>query len=160
MSAGGASGGNTAGSTPTSYHGSAGSTGGVVGGKGVVPIAAAPPKNTPGPGAASLPRTITVSSKRQRRSSKSAGGDQATAGMDIDSPENSTGSNEAARSLGSSHGLSSMPTPANMGLTNGFGMTQRNIGGPGMVGMPGAQAVGSGAAASGPQEWEWLTMSL
>ncbi|KAK0733626.1 hypothetical protein B0T26DRAFT_633827 [Lasiosphaeria miniovina] len=145
-----ASGGNTAGSTPTSYHGSAGSSSGVVGGKGVVAIAAAPPKNVPGPGAASLTRSATMGSKRQRRHSKSAGGDQSSSGMDIDSPENSTGSNEAARSLGSSNGFPTMQsTASSMGLTNGFGITQRSVVGPGMMSMP-----------TGPQEWEWLTMSL
>jgi GATA-binding protein len=158
-----ASGGNTAGSTPTSYHGSSGSAGGV-GGKGVVPIAAAPPKNTPGPGAASFPRSIAMGSKRQRRHSKSAGGDQTSSTMDIDSPENSTGSNEAARSLGSTNGFAGMPTtPGNLGLANGFGMTQRPMVGPGMMGMPGGPPgamMGPGGTGAGPQEWEWLTMSL
>ncbi|KAJ9155220.1 GATA zinc finger [Pleurostoma richardsiae] len=139
-----ASGGNTAGSTPTSFHGSAGSSTGVVGGKGVVPIASAPPKATPGPGAASMPRSVNMGSKRQRRHSKGAA--DVMGGMDIDSPENSTGSNEAARSLGSSNGFPGM-TPGNLGLANGFGMTQRPMVGPAMMG-------------AGPQEWEWLTMSL
>ncbi|KAI1110355.1 hypothetical protein F5Y14DRAFT_455090 [Nemania sp. NC0429] len=169
----GGSGGNTAGSTPASY---AGSTTGAVGGKGVVPIAAAPPKNTPGPGAASLPRTIATtsgsgsgsgSSKRQRRSSKSAGASESAAGggggssgaMDVDSPENSTGSNEAARSLSSSSGFVPMQTTT----TNPFGMTQRpTMMGSGMMGMPGGHPNGmmTPGAGSGPQEWEWLTMSL
>ncbi|EON98779.1 putative nitrogen regulatory protein area protein [Phaeoacremonium minimum UCRPA7] len=157
-----ASGGNTAGSTPTSYHGSAGSSSGVVGGKGVVPIAAAPPKTAPGPGAAAMPRTIAMASKRQRRHSKSAS--DSIGGMDIDSPENSTGSNEAARSLGSNNGFAGMPNPANLGLANGFGMTQRPMVGPGMMGaMPGGQpglTMNPGGTGAGPQEWEWLTMSL
>ncbi|KAH8662175.1 hypothetical protein BX600DRAFT_465764 [Xylariales sp. PMI_506] len=159
--AGGNSSGNTAGSTPTSF---AGSTTGAVGGKGVVPIAAAPPKNTPGPGAASASRNmgVTGSSKRQRRSSKSAGSELA-GGMDIDSPANSTGSNEAARSISSSSGfLAGMPNPGNLALTNGFGMTQRPMMGPGMMGMPGGGPGGmmTPGAGAGPQEWEWLTMSL
>ncbi|KAK0729789.1 hypothetical protein B0H67DRAFT_638364 [Lasiosphaeris hirsuta] len=161
------SGGNTAGSTPTSYQGSAGSSSGVVGGKGVVPIAAAPPKNTPGPGAASLPRSATMGSKRQRRHSKSAGGDQPSGGMDIDSPENSTGSNEAARSLGSSSGFPAMTAnTGNLGLANGYGMSQRPLVGPGIMGgMPGAgqsgpPMMGTGGAGPATQEWEWLTMSL
>lgn len=158
-----ASGGNTAGSTPTSYAGSA--TGGAVGGKGVVPIAAAPPKSTPGPGAASLPRSIgmTGSSKRQRRSSKSAGQSELFGGMDIDSPENSTGSNEAAQSVSSSSGfMGGVPNPGSIGLANGFGMAQRPMMGPGMMGMPGGPPNGmvAPAAGAGPQEWEWLTMSL
>ncbi|KAI0130270.1 GATA zinc finger protein [Xylariales sp. AK1849] len=161
---GGASGGNTAGSTPTSYTGSAS---GAAGGKGVIPIAAAPPKSAPGPGAASLPRNIGVAgpSKRQRRNSKSNGLNDLSGGMDIDSPENSTGSNEAAQSVSSANGfLAGMPNPGNLALTNGFGMTQRPpMMGPGMMGMPpsgppnGMMTPGSGA---GPQEWEWLTMSL
>lgn len=159
---GAASGGNTAGSSPTSFHGSAGSGAGAVGGKGVVPIAAAPPKSTPGPGAASMPRSITVSAKRQRRHSKSAGGDN-SGSMDIDSPENSTGSNEAARSLGSSSGFG-MSNSANLGLANGFGMTQRPMVGTAMMtGIPSGQpqlSMAPGGTGTGPQEWEWLTMSL
>ncbi|KXX73486.1 Nitrogen catabolic enzyme regulatory protein [Madurella mycetomatis] len=144
---GSASAGNTAGSTPTSY---AGSSSGVVGGKGVVPIAAAPPKNTPGPGAASLPRTAALSSKRQRRHSKSVVEQPPSSSMDIDSPESSTGSNEvAARSRGSSTALSTMQTnTSSLGLTNGIGgAAQRPLAGP-------------GSQRAGPQEWEWLTMSL
>lgn len=159
---GGASGGNTAGSTPTSFQGSAGSSTGAVGGKGVVPIAAAPPKSTPGPGAAAIPRTINGSSKRQRRHSKSAG--DSNGAMDIDSPENSTGSNEAARSLASSTGFAGMPTAANLGLANGFGMTQRPMVGQGMIaGMssaPSGMSMAPSGTGTGPQEWEWLTMSL
>jgi GATA-binding protein len=162
----GGAGGSTA-STPTSYHGSAGSsvgTTGISGGKGVVPIAAAPPKATPGPGAAaSVPRsTVAVAPKRQRRHSKSV---SAIESMDIDSPENSTGSNEAAKSLGmgmvgTGSGSASL---ANMGLANGFVMSTRPMGpgGMGMVGMgvPQQAMMGPGAG-TGPQEWEWLTMSL
>ncbi|KAI4866598.1 hypothetical protein F4820DRAFT_416078 [Hypoxylon rubiginosum] len=156
----GGSGGNTAGSTPTSY---AGSSTGAVGGKGVVPIAAAPPKNAPGPGASSLPRNISSSgsSKRQRRNSKSAGPSESSGVMDVDSPENSTGSNEAARSIGSSNGFNGMPNPGNLGLANGFGMTQRPMMGSGMVGMSGPpNGVGNPGSGNGMQEWEWLTMSL
>ncbi|KAH8880170.1 GATA zinc finger protein [Thozetella sp. PMI_491] len=154
-----ASGGNTASSTPASYQGSAGSSSAVVGGKGVVPIAAAPPKNTPGPGAASISRPAGMGSKRQRRHSKSAGNDMT---MDIDSPENSTGSNEAARSLGSTSGFAPLHG-SNLGLANGFGMQQRPMGGPSMLGVSGGQAgpiMGAGGSGTGPQEWEWLTMSL
>ncbi|KAI2622075.1 hypothetical protein GGS21DRAFT_494469 [Xylaria nigripes] len=158
---GNGSGGNTAGSTPASY---AGSTTGAVGGKGVVPIAAAPPKNTPGPGAASLPRSIAAagSSKRQRRSSKSAGVSESASGMDVDSPENSPGSNEAAPPVSSSGGFLPMQTPGNVGIASNFGMTQRPMMGSSMAGIPGAQAGGMMApgTGTGPQEWEWLTMSL
>ncbi|KAI1433540.1 hypothetical protein GGR50DRAFT_688210 [Xylaria sp. CBS 124048] len=158
---GGGSGGNTAGSTPASY---AGSTTGTVGGKGVVPIAAAPPKNTPGPGAASLPRNLATagSSKRQRRSSKSTGVSDSAGSMDVDSPANSTGSNEAAQPVSSSGGFVPMQTPGSAGITSSFGMSQRPMMGPGVTGMPGSQPGGMMApgAGSGPQEWEWLTMSL
>lgn len=158
----GTSGGNTAGSTPTSY---AGSSTGAAGGKGVIPIAAAPPKSTPGPGAASLTRNVgsSGSSKRQRRSSKSAGMNELAGGMDIDSPANSTGSNEAARSVSSASGfMTGMPNPGNVALTNGFGMTQRPMMPPGMMGMPGVPPNGlmTPGTGAGPQEWEWLTMSL
>lgn len=151
-----APGGNSAGSSPTSFYSNAG--------KAVVPIAAAPPKSTPGPGAASVSRSSTVPAKRQRRQSKSAGGDNNNGGsLDVDSPENSTGSNEAARSLGSSSGFG-LSHSANLGLANGFGMTQRPMVGTGMAtGMPSGQLplpMAPGATGTGPQEWEWLTMSL
>ncbi|KUI73517.1 Nitrogen catabolic enzyme regulatory protein [Cytospora mali] len=159
---GGPSGGNTAVSSPTSFHGSAGSATGAVGGKGVVPIAAAPPKSAPGPGAAAMPRTIALSAKRQRRHSKGAADNGS--GMDIDSPENSTGSNEAARSIGSSSGFGGMSNTSNLGLANGFGMTQRPmVGSSMMTGMPGGQpglSMAPSGTGTGPQEWEWLTMSL
>lgn len=165
----GGAGGSTA-STPTSYHGSAGSsvsTTGISGGKGVVPIAAAPPKATPGPGAAaSVPRaSVAVAPKRQRRHSKSV---SAIESMDVDSPENSTGSNEAAKSVGMGMVGTGSGSMANIGLANGFGMSTRPMGpgGTGMVGMgmggppQGVGIVGGPGAGTGPQEWEWLTMSL
>jgi GATA-binding protein len=158
--------GGTAGSTPTSY---AGSSSGVLGGKGVVPIAAAPPKSQPGPGAVSRSITMNTSgSKRQRTHSKSAVDHPSASSsqMNVDSPENSTGSNEAAMNLGSSFpGLSAM-NPANLGLANGFGMAQRSMTvGSGMAGLPGGGQAGPmmggpAGASAGPQEWEWLTMSL
>ncbi|KAB8295226.1 hypothetical protein EYC80_007143 [Monilinia laxa] len=164
-------GGSTAGSTPTSYHGSAGSssgTTGVSGGKGVVPIAAAPPKATPGPGAAStMPRSNAIP-KRQRRHSKSVG---ASESMDIDSPEASTDSNEAAKSIGMGMMGTSNGAMANMGLANGFAMPGRSMMGQGgsvmQMGMGGPQhglgmngQTGPNGSGAGPQEWEWLTMSL
>lgn len=158
----------TAGSTPNSY---AGSSSGAVGGKGVVPIAAAPPKNAPGPGAASLSRSVVMASsgsKRQRRHSKSAGGDLASgsgSNMDVDSPAESTGSNESPLSMGTGFTGMSTAHPSNLGLANGFGMAQRSMLGSGMAGMhssgqPGSMATGAPGASAGPQEWEWLTMSL
>ncbi|KAK3298307.1 uncharacterized protein B0H64DRAFT_318741 [Chaetomium fimeti] len=157
---GAASAANSSGNTPTSYHNGPGSSNGAVGGKGVVPIAAAPAKPIPGPGAASLPRTTAPSvssSKRQRRYSKSvvAMEHSSLTGMDIDSPESSTSSNEAAalsRPMGSSSTLTAMqPSSSSLSLSaSGFGaatMQQRPLAGP-------------GSQRAGPQEWEWLTMSL
>ncbi|KAF7541049.1 hypothetical protein G7Z17_g12058 [Cylindrodendrum hubeiense] len=156
-SSGPTSGGNTAGSTPNSHYGGSGSSAGAVGGKGVVPIAAAPPKTSPGPGASSSSRPATVSSKRQRRHSKSIAAD-APMSMDIDSPE-STGSNEAARPMGSSAGLSGLPGGMS---SSGFGMNQRTPMGSGMISMSGSQTnmLNGVGGSAGPQEWEWLTMSL
>jgi len=93
--------------------------------------------------------------------------------MEVDSPENSTGSNEAAKSLGMGMmGQGAVNSMGNIGLANSFGMTTRPMMGPGPMGMPGMQMTGpspgmvlagqNGVAGSGtgPQEWEWLTMSL
>ncbi|KAF4973118.1 hypothetical protein FZEAL_9406 [Fusarium zealandicum] len=152
------SGGNTAGSTPNSHFGGSGPSTGPVGGKGVVPIAAAPPKMSPGPGASSMPmsRPATVSSKRQRRHSKSVAGEVPVT-MDIDSPE-STGSVDGSRPFGSSAGLSSLP-----GGMSSFNMPQRpsTLGSAtGLISMSGGQGNSLIGSSAGPQEWEWLTMSL
>jgi GATA-binding protein, other eukaryote len=152
------SGGSTAGSTPTSYHGSAGSSGGgTVGGKAVIPIAAAPPKSTPGPGAASIvPRTVSAAPKRQRRHSKSVSAIEGS-GMDIDSSETSgTGDSQQIGNMMSGIGGMVIPgtTGVGIGLTNGFGRSMTVTPG-GIMGPNGV-----GGAGAGPQEWEWLTMSL
>lgn len=153
------SGGSTAGSTPTSYHGSAGSSGGgAVGGKNVVPIAAAPLKSTPGPGAAcSVSRTVSVTPKRQRRHSKSV---SAIEGEVEGCEANGTG--DAQQQLGNMIGMSGMvlsgpPSVSGMAFPNGFGVSQRPmaIAPGGVVGSNGVARAGTG-----PQEWEWLTMSL
>ncbi|RDL37013.1 Glucocorticoid receptor-like (DNA-binding) [Venustampulla echinocandica] len=165
---------STAGSTPTSYHGSAGSSVGttaVSGGKGVVPIAAAPPKATPGPGAtaSTTPRSsVAVAPKRQRLHSKSV---SAIESMDVDSPATSSGSNEAAAKPLGTGMAGAGGSMSNMDLANSFGMT-RSVA-PGGTAMPNIGSMGgqpSGAvmashhglagAGTGPQEWEWLTMSL
>ncbi|KAH7146001.1 hypothetical protein EDB81DRAFT_651068 [Dactylonectria macrodidyma] len=159
-SSGPTSGGNTTGSNPKSHFGGTGSSGGAVGGKGVVPIAAAPPKTGPGPGASSVStsRPGAVSLKRQRRHTKSITAD-APISMDIDSPE-STGSNEATCPMGSSTALSN-GLPGGMS-SSGFGMNQRPPLGSGMISMSGGQAntLNGVGGSAGPQEWEWLTMSL
>ncbi|RFU73764.1 nitrogen regulatory area [Trichoderma arundinaceum] len=143
------SGHHTAGSTPGSQYG--GAT--VVGGKGVVPIAAAPLKTTPGPGASSMSRPATAPSKRQRRHSKSEG--TSSSAMDIDGPGESPG-----RPLGTTPSMPSISST--MMSSGGFSMNQRSVMGSGMVSMGGSQSnlVNSAGGSSGPQEWEWLTMSL
>lgn len=147
--------------------------------KGVVPIAAAPPKSTPGPGAASsVPRTAPLAPKRQRRHSKSVSAIDGS-GMDVDSPDSiasgmGMGMVSGDKQMGlvgpgammgmnpvmSPGGMMVNAGPAGMGmaLANGFGMTQRPMGMMGPGGMVGPNGVGG--AGTGPQEWEWLTMSL
>lgn len=191
---------NTARSTPASY---ASSRTGVAGGKGVVPIAAAPPKATPGPGATALaglpPRNIALASKHQRRHSKGAsatidsvtangassfgvgsgiGNNVGAGAMDIDSPGNSTGSNEAAvstagilpgRMSSATGGAGIFGVAGSTGLGNRFGTASQRPGilgatggAGGMLGLSGVggSTVGGGAPAASTQEWEWLTMSL
>lgn len=123
------------------------------GSKGVVPIAAAPPKSSPGPGASasaiSMARpTANASSKRQRRHSKSDGTGAGSA-MDIDSFSDGT------RSLGTTP---SMPSISSTMMSAGYGMQQRPL----MAAPTGHQA-NAGMNPNGspaPAEWEWLTMSL
>ncbi|GAB0132456.1 hypothetical protein EsDP_00000891 [Epichloe bromicola] len=153
------SGANTAGSTPNSHHGNAGA-----GGKGVVPIAAAPPKATPGPGASSASRSgaASASSKRQRRHSKSAGTD-GSSGMEIDSPNETAGSSDPSRSIGNTPTMASLSTSM---LSSSFGIVpHRHAMSHGSImslghHQPGGPQHSTGGASAGPQEWEWLTMSL
>ncbi|SPO00030.1 related to nitrogen catabolic enzyme regulatory protein NIT-2 [Cephalotrichum gorgonifer] len=149
-------------STGPNFHGNTG-TAGPASGKGVIPIAAAPPKATPGPGASSLSRSATTSSKRQRRHNKGPGQDTGNE-MDIDSPENSTGSNEAARTPGAAPGLPHAHSTTSLGLVSAFGMSHRPIGSQSMMSISNAARAGAmgnpAAGSSGAQEWEWLTMSL
>ena len=156
---------NTAGSTPNSHQGSVGSSGtAAAGAKGVIPIASAPLKATPGPGASSSVARSSNTSKRQRRHSKSGNTDVAMT-MDIDSPSNhSTGSNDIARSLPNNASMPIMPGGMMPGsYHNHMGQQRPLIHSSSMVQMGGNQQSGSmGAPGSsvGPQEWEWLTMSL
>ncbi|XP_044721815.1 GATA zinc finger domain-containing protein [Hirsutella rhossiliensis] len=148
---------NSAGSTPTSHFGNAGPAAGVmvVGIKGAVPIAAAPPKATPGPGASTASRPPAASSKRQRRHSKSVGSESST-GMDVDSPDETPSPNDVARSLG--HVSAMGPIPGSM-MASPFGVSQRTPTAPGSM-IPMAPHQATRASPPGAQEWEWLTMSL
>ena len=160
-SVGPGSGGNTAGSTPNSHFGSTGSSAAAMGGKGVVPIAAAPPKTAPGPGASSMRNTAT-SSKRQRRHSKSGNAEMTSSTMDLDSPSNSTTSNDSSRPGG--HSGPNMPIMPGGMMPNSYHLAQqRPMMGSNMVQMGGSQQkpmMGGPGSSAGPQEWEWLTMSL
>ncbi|KAL3955042.1 hypothetical protein ACCO45_010605 [Purpureocillium lilacinum] len=154
-SGGVASGHNTAGSTPTSHFGNIGSSVGTTGVKGAVPIAAAPPKATPGPGASSASRSAAASSKRQRRHSKSVGS-ETSSGMDLDAPGEMASPNDAARSL--SH-ASAMGSISSTMMSGSYGMSPRAPIAPGGMMPMGSQPPAAGNPA-GAQEWEWLTMSL
>ncbi|KAL1889283.1 Sodium- and chloride-dependent GABA transporter 1 [Ceratocystis pirilliformis] len=84
--------------------------------------------------------------------------------MDIDSP-GSSDSADLMRSFSASHGLGpSIGSPGSLGLTSAFGLANanRSIVSPTVSGTSAAgqqqNMLGSGSA--GPQEWEWLTMSL
>ncbi|KAL7920054.1 hypothetical protein ACQKWADRAFT_169533 [Trichoderma austrokoningii] len=150
----------TAGSTPGSQYGGAA----IVGGKGVVPIAAAPLKTAPGPGASSsstLSRPATAPSKRQRRHSKGENVASSSSAMDLDSPTESP----SARPLGATPTMPSI-SGTMMSSNNNFssmGGQQRS-----MMGSPmgsnmmsmGGSTQANGAGGSAGQEWEWLTMSL
>lgn len=130
------------------------------GGKGVVPIAAAPPKSSPGPGAASasslsMARPPTnASSKRQRRHSKSDG--TGVSAMDIDG--GFADHNDGTRSLETTP---SMPSISSTMMSAGYGMSQRPLmAAPGPMSHQHNGGMNPNVNATGPQEWEWLTMSL
>ncbi|PHH72710.1 hypothetical protein CDD82_5839 [Ophiocordyceps australis] len=156
---------NTAGSTPTSHMNSLASAVAASGVKGAVPIAAAPPKATPGPGASAASRSTaaasgTSSSKRQRRHSKSFGSD-ASSCMDVDSPGEMSATHDV--SLAMSHATSSMASIASTMMPNSFSASQQHSSPPpidpgGMMPMHSHPSTQNNP--SGSQEWEWLTMSL
>ena len=134
---------STAGSTPTS-HGATASTGK----SGVVPIAAAPPKPTTSSTGATAGRTV-VTPKRQRRQSKGAAS-QETEMWDADDTSGkgntSTNANANANATATANKrkdkpLASLATQSSHPLMNSM-----------------SPVVAGGS--SGPQEWEWLTMSL
>lgn len=144
----------SAGSGAPSFHGNTGTSGSVGSGKGVVPIASAPPKAAPGPGASSLSRPAT-SSKRQRRHNKDAGNE-----MDIDSPEKSSPGGPGGQGGGVPHAQSA----TDLTFSSAFGMSHRPIGSQSMRNISSAARAGAmgnpAAGSSGAGEWEWLTMSL
>ena len=141
---GSANGGSTAGSTPTSYGPSS-----TIAKSGVVPIAAAPPKQPAPVLAASAPARppVSVAPKRQRRQSKAGIGGGTTQETEMGDAEDTSGKAPATRRRDGT-ASNGPPAPTAIG-THGAGV----VGG----GPPQAISAGGG---SGPQEWEWLTMSL
>jgi hypothetical protein len=78
--------------------------------------------------------------------------------MEVDGPEAPNTGVSDSRMAGVGSMIIGGPPNVSVGLANGFGMTPRPmVMGPG--GMIGPNGVG-GSGGSGPQEWEWLTMSL
>lgn len=134
------------------------------GGKGVVPIAAAPPKSTPGPGASAMSRPNNqqapqqqqnqqqqqqaASSKRQRRHSKSDGMSSA---MDVDS----NGFGDIGSSIAPTPSMPSISSTMMSG--GGFTMPTQ---GPTIMGQMGQMGNSQPPSGTSQQEWEWLTMSL
>jgi len=138
---GSANGGSTAGSTPTSYGPTNTTTK-----SGVVPIAAAPPKPTL---AASAPTrsTVNVAPKRQRRQSKAGVSGGASQETEMGDAEDTSGKAPVTRRKDAS--ANNMSLPPTMAGTRGAGAVNGGT-------QPGLSAGGG----NGPQEWEWLTMSL
>lgn len=141
------------GGSPSSGPGSASYTNfaqaGAVGGKGVVPIAAAPPKSTPGPGASTMSRPAPpAASKRQRRHSKSDGTNMS--GMDMDGQDSFADGSRPLAPTPSMPSISS--TMMSYGMGQGMGDMQQQQ-------QQQQQNMNSGGS-GGQQEWEWLTMSL
>lgn len=137
---GSADGRSTAGSTPTSFPASAGTTK-----SGVVPIAAAPPKPAaPAPaGTAQARPPVQVTPKRQRRLSKVSSGPAASQDAEMQEADDISGKTPVTRAKATT--LSGPLAPA----MQGAGM---------MATIP--QGMVTGGAQGGSQEWEWLTMSL
>lgn len=141
---GSGNGGSTAGSTPTTY-GSAN----VVVKTGVVPIAAAPPKLPAPTLAASAPTrsTVSVAPKRQRRQSKAGVGGVTNHETEMGDADDTSGKAPVTRRRDVAANNTSLASPA----------AGNHVAG-GLTGGSQQQALAGGA--SGPQEWEWLTMSL
>jgi len=141
---GSANGGSTAGSTPTTY-GSAN----VVVKSGVIPIAAAPPKQpAPVVVASAPPRpTVSVAPKRQRRQSKAGVGGGTNRETEMGDADDTSGKAPVTRRRDG--GATNMPLASTASGTHGAVFTTGAFQPPALAG-----------GASGPQEWEWLTMSL
>lgn len=129
---GSTNGGSTAGSTPTNYSSMA-----TVGKGGVVPIAAAPPKPSANPVASIPNRPVNVAPKRQRRHSKTSGHE-----LEMADAEDTSGKT-ARRKDG-------QPPPAAQAVNTHIISMINKI----------SPDTSSPVTASGPSEWEWLTMSL
>ena len=136
---GSADGRSTAGSTPTSFPASAGTTK-----SGVIPIAAAPPKpSAPAPASAAQARaSAQITPKKQRRLSKVSNAGP-TQEAEMHEAEDTVGKAPVTRAKAAT--LSAPLAPA----MQGAGM---------MAPIP--QGMATGGAQAGSQEWEWLTMSL
>ncbi|KAI9838938.1 MAG: hypothetical protein M1819_004146 [Sarea resinae] len=145
---------------------------------GVIPIAAAPPRPTaaaagsaPGPSSSmgsARTTAVNVAPKRQRRHSK-AGQQQAGGDTEMGDADDVSGRSLASRDAPPIAAPSAASVSATM-LTSTLPPASANIPAPGHMmsagmgtGMgPGlTTAVGGGVGGgAGPQEWEWLTMSL
>jgi len=125
---------STAGSVNSAGNSSTGATPGMAGaaaGKGgVVPIAPGPPKSQQGAATATPARGVTVAPKRLRRQSKGGAQD-----FEMGEAEDTNPKSPIKQSPSRSSTVSS----------------QQSL-------FPGT--LGQGVSQSGPQEWEWLTMSL
>ncbi|KAI9809284.1 MAG: hypothetical protein M1825_002575 [Sarcosagium campestre] len=146
----GSGGGSTAGSTPTTSSGSK---------SGVVPIAAAPPKpvapttasatTTNAAPSTATARTANVTPKRQRGQAKSAAvAGVNTALQEVEMPDAEEASGKPP--------VTTTRRKESTSITTLSAQSSSSLGG--MQGM-GSTSIGGGPA-TGPQEWEWLTMSL
>jgi GATA-binding protein len=117
-------------------------SGGIAGGKsGVIPIAPGPPKPQAAPSANSAPnRGVNVAPKRLRRQSK--------AGMQELEMVDADDTSGKAPALPTARKKDPPLVPTNL--------SNQNLGSLPM----GAMGQGLVTGVSGPQEWEWLTMSL
>jgi len=155
---------NTAGSTPASSHGPGFGTKS----SGVVPIAAKPPTvsaptastgaTATSPLATSLPRnTLVTATKRQRRQSKASVG-AAGAQMPQFQPMDA---DDQDQDVDNEAGQQTPRNPAGFMNTGGSNSNLAAMGNPTVAGVAGRQPpMAMAGGAGGPQEWEWLTMSL